>query len=130
LTGNGGFPEYVAAKIDKHKVLQILVNLIRNAKHSFDGVKEDKKQITLGITKTDDRLQIAITDNGIGIPPENLLRIFNHGFTTKKNGHGFGLHSGALTAKELGGTLTAFSEGTGRGSKFTLEFPITEEKDR
>jgi sensor histidine kinase regulating citrate/malate metabolism len=130
LTGNGGFPEYVAAKIDKHKVLQILVNLIRNAKHSFDGVKEDKKQITLGITKTDDRLQIAITDNGIGIPPENLLGIFNHGFTTKKNGHGFGLHSGALTAKELGGTLTACSEGTGRGSKFTLEFPITEEKDR
>jgi two-component system, sensor histidine kinase ChiS len=124
------YAEIEPMSIDKHKVLQILVNLVRNAKHSFDGVKEIKKQITLGITKTNDRLQIAITDNGIGIPPENLLRIFNHGFTTKKNGHGFGLHSGALTAKELGGTLTAFSEGTGRGSKFTLEFPITEEKDR
>jgi signal transduction histidine kinase len=127
LTGNGGSPEYVAAKIDKHKVLQILVNLIRNAKHSFDGAMEIEKQITLSVTKIDDRLRIAITDNGIGIPPENLLRIFNHGFTTKENGHGFGLHSGALTAKELGGTLTAFSEGTGRGSRFTLEFPITEE---
>jgi signal transduction histidine kinase len=124
------YAEIEPMSIDKHKVLQILVNLVRNAKHSFDGVKEIKKQITLGITKTNDRLQIAITDNGIGIPPENLLRIFNHGFTTKKNGHGFGLHSGALTARELGGTLTAFSEGTGRGSKFTLEFPITEEKDR
>jgi hypothetical protein len=41
-----------------------------------------------------------------------------------KNGHGFGLHSGALTAKEIGGSLTASSEGTGRGSKFTLELPI------
>jgi two-component system sensor histidine kinase ChiS len=123
------YAEIGPISIDKHKVLQILVNLIRNAKHSFDSVKEIKKQITLGITKTNDRLKIVITDNGIGIPPENLLRIFNHGFTTKKNGHGFGLHSGALTAKELGGTLTAFSEGTGRGSRFTLEFPITEEKE-
>jgi two-component system sensor histidine kinase ChiS len=124
------YAEIEPISIDKHKILQILVNLIRNAKHSFDGVKEFKKQITLAITKTNDRLQIVVTDNGIGIPQENLLRIFNHGFTTKKNGHGFGLHSGALTAKELGGTLTAFSEGTGRGSRFTLEFPITEEKDR
>jgi len=124
------YAEIEPVSIDKHKILQILVNLIRNAKHSFDGVNEIQKQITLGIVKTNDRLQIVITDNGIGIPPENLLRIFNHGFTTKKSGHGFGLHSGALTAKELGGTLTAFSEGTGRGSRFTLEFPITEEKDR
>jgi two-component system NtrC family sensor kinase len=69
-------------------------------------------------------VKISVTDNGIGIPAENLIRIFNHGFTTKKVGHGFGLHSGALTAKELGGTLTAFSEGTARGSKFTLEIPV------
>jgi len=69
-------------------------------------------------------VRISVIDNGIGIPAENLIRIFNHGFTTKKNGHGFGLHSGALTAKELGGTLTAFSEGTGWGSEFTLEIPL------
>jgi hypothetical protein len=56
-----------------------------------------------------------------------LVRIFNHGFTTKKNGHGFGLHSGALTAKEIGGTLTVSSEGTGKGSKFTLELPTSTE---
>jgi signal transduction histidine kinase len=121
------YAETQPVMIDKHKVLQILVNLIRNAKHSFDDMSGIEKHITLNITKANDRLKIAVTDNGIGIPPENLLRIFNHGFTTKKNGHGFGLHSGALTAKELGGTLTAFSEGTGRGSRFTLEFPITEE---
>ena len=57
-------------------------------------------------------------DNGVGIPPENRTRIFNHGFTTRKEGHGFGLHSGALAAKELGGTLTAHSDGLGHGATF------------
>ena len=64
-------------------------------------------------------------DNGIGIPPENLTRIFNHGFTTRKDGHGFGLHSGALAAKEMGGSLTVHSGGTGQGAAFTLELPST-----
>jgi two-component system sensor histidine kinase ChiS len=114
--------------VDKHKVLQILVNLIRNAKHSFDDIGGSEKQITLRITSVNDRMQISIIDNGIGIPAENLIRIFNHGFTTKKDGHGFGLHSGALTAKEIGGTLTAFSEGTGRGSRFTLELPMADKE--
>jgi signal transduction histidine kinase len=65
-----------------------------------------------------------VTDNGIGIPSENLNRIFAHGFTTKESGHGFGLHSGALAAKEMGGSLTVQSEGLGFGSTFTLELPL------
>jgi two-component system, sensor histidine kinase ChiS len=112
--------------VDKHKVLQILVNLISNAKHAFDGSGSNEQQITLRVTSGNQRFKIAIIDNGMGIPAENLIRIFNHGFTTKKDGHGFGLHSGALTAKELGGTLTACSEGVGRGSTFTLELPLAE----
>ena len=118
------YSEMQPVAVDKHKVLQILVNLISNAKHAFDDSRGNEKQITLRITNANDRVRISVIDNGIGIPAENLIRIFNHGFTTKKNGHGFGLHSGALTAKELGGTLTAFSEGTGRGSEFTLEIPL------
>ena len=110
--------------VDKHKALQILVKLISDAKHAFDDSPENGKQITLRIANANDRVRISVIDNGIGIPAENLIRIFNHGFTTKKDGHGFGLHSGALTAKDLGGTLTAFSEGTGRGSEFTLEIPL------
>ena len=62
-------------------------------------------------------------DNGVSIPTENLTRIFNYGFTTRKGGHGFGLHSGALSAKELGGVLLAQSEGPGKGASFTLELP-------
>jgi two-component system, sensor histidine kinase ChiS len=110
--------------VDKHKVLQILVNLIRNAMQAFTDSAGRDRQITLRITKENNRIKIAVIDNGIGIPKENMDRIFGHGFTTRKDGHGFGLHSGALTAKELGGTLTVFSEGSGRGSKFTLELPI------
>jgi signal transduction histidine kinase len=70
------------------------------------------------------RIKISVHDNGVGISPENLARIFNHGFTTRKDGHGFGLHSGALAAKEMGGSLTVHSDGPGKGASFTLELPV------
>jgi PAS domain S-box-containing protein len=117
------FSEVPVVLTDKHKVLQILVNLIRNAKHACDDSGRQDKQIRLKIWNGDGCVKIAVVDNGIGIPPENLTCIFNHGFTTRKEGHGFGLHSGANAAKELGGTLMAFSEGIGRGATFTLELP-------
>ena len=114
-----------AIHVDKHKVLQILVNLIRNAKHACDEGQPDNKRITLRVgLNGDNRVRISVMDNGVGIPRENLPQIFAHGFTTRKDGHGFGLHSGALAAKELGGTLLVQSEGPGRGAVFTLELPL------
>jgi signal transduction histidine kinase len=113
-----------SARLDKHKVLQILVNLVRNAEHACAQSEKDRKQISVRIASEGDRIKISVADNGIGIPAENMLRIFMHGFTTKKDGHGFGLHSCALAAKELGGTLKAHSDGDGMGSIFTLELPI------
>ena len=110
--------------VEKHKVLQILVNVIRNAKYACDNSGREDKQITLRIANGDNTVKISVADNGVGIPAENMTRIFNLGFTTKKNGHGFGLHSGALAAKELGGKLVAFSDGPDRGATFTLELPI------
>ncbi|HEU6448497.1 MAG TPA: PAS domain S-box protein [Verrucomicrobiae bacterium] len=109
---------------EKHKVLQILVNLIRNAKYACDDSGRDDKQIILRVAHEEGRIKIFVTDNGIGILPENLTRIFNHGFTTRKDGHGFGLHSGAIAAKELGGSLRAISEGHQRGATFVLELPV------
>jgi signal transduction histidine kinase len=114
---------------DKHKVLQILVNLVRNAKYACDESGRSDKQVILRTTNGQGRVKIAVIDNGIGIPPENLTRIFNHGFTTRKTGHGFGLHSGALAARELGGSLTAQSEGRDRGAVFTLELPCQPSAD-
>lgn len=111
--------------IDKHKVLQILVNLIRNAKYALDGSDKEERLMTIRAgRKGSDHVWIQVIDNGVGIPPENLIRVFHHGFTTRRNGHGFGLHSGALTARELGGSLEGFSEGTGRGAVFTLVLPL------
>jgi PAS domain S-box-containing protein len=108
---------------DKHRVMQILVNLVRNAKHACDDSGRNDKRIILRVTGNPKNIFIAVVDNGIGIPPENLQRIFNHGFTTRKNGHGFGLHSSALAARELGGSLNVESAGTGLGAAFILELP-------
>jgi signal transduction histidine kinase len=111
--------------VEKHKIVQILVNLIRNAKHACQDSERPDKRLTVRVTSKDGRIKISVNDNGVGIPAENLTRIFNHGFTTRKDGHGFGLHSGALAAKDMGGSLTARSEGVGKGAMFTLELPCT-----
>jgi C4-dicarboxylate-specific signal transduction histidine kinase len=115
------FEEVPPISVEKHKVLQILVNLVRNAKNACDDLEDAKKRMTLRIAQVDGRTRISVSDNGAGIAPENLTRIFAHGFTTRKDGHGFGLHSGALAATELGGSLSAYSEGPGKGATFTLE---------
>lgn len=111
-------------KTDRHKVLQILVNLLSNAKYALDDSAGDKRLTVCVAQDGAEAVKIEVRDTGVGIEPENLSRIFQHGFTTKKDGHGFGLHSGALAAKELGGTLDAYSDGPGRGAVFTLKLPI------
>jgi PAS domain S-box-containing protein len=110
--------------VDKHKVLQILVNLIRNAKYACDERTDGDRQVTVRVRAADGKLLIAVIDTGVGIAPQNLERIFNHGFTTRKDGHGFGLHSSALAARELGGTLQAESDGPGHGATFLLTLPL------
>ena len=110
--------------IDKHKVLQILVNLVRNAKYACSESGLPGRRVTLSVRSANELARIIVADNGVGIAPENLTRIFSHGFTTRKSGHGFGLHSGALAARELGGTLRAQSDGVGHGATFTLELPL------
>ena len=110
--------------VDRHKVLQILINLLRNAKNALDDAGRIDKRIAISIAPSGgDRVRIGVTDNGAGISPENLTRIFGHGFTTKKDGHGFGLHSGANAAREIGGELSVQSAGPGKGATFTLELP-------
>lgn len=118
------FDDVPLVTTEKHKVVQILVNLIRNAKYACDDAGRRDKRILLAVNNGGDHVHISVRDNGIGIPPENLTRIFGHGFTTRKDGHGFGLHSGALAAKEMGGSLTVQSDGVGHGATFTLALPI------
>jgi C4-dicarboxylate-specific signal transduction histidine kinase len=109
---------------DKHKTLMILVNLVSNAKYALDEAPLGERLLTVKLEQTPaDRIRIAIHDNGMGIAPEMLTRIFQYGFTTREDGHGFGLHSSALAAQELGGSLSVHSEGLGHGATFTLELP-------
>jgi signal transduction histidine kinase len=110
---------------DRHKVLQILINLISNARHALHASGAPSKRLLLKAAKAGDRaIRIEVVDNGVGIARENLTRVFSYGFTTKKDGHGFGLHSSSLAASELGGSLRAVSEGPGAGASFVLELPI------
>jgi PAS domain S-box-containing protein len=112
--------------VDRHKVLQILINLIRNGKYAMEDAPENQRRMVIRIgTASPDRVKIVVSDNGVGIAPEHVTKIFNRGFTTKKDGHGFGLHSGANAAKEMSGSLIARSDGPGKGAEFTLELPTT-----
>lgn len=112
-------------RVDRHKVLQILINLLRNAKYALDDSTQTDKRITVSVFSPDEqRAHIVVADNGIGISPENLTRVFAHGFTTREEGHGFGLHSGALAAREMGGSLSVASAGLGHGASFTLGLPL------
>jgi signal transduction histidine kinase len=111
--------------LDKHKVMQIMINFLSNAKYACDAGEKPEKNVAVRLKMAGkDRVRMEVADNGIGIAPENLTRIFSQGFTTRKGGHGFGLHSGALAAKELGGDISAESLGAGHGATFILEIPI------
>jgi C4-dicarboxylate-specific signal transduction histidine kinase len=121
------FDPKLMVDVDRHKVLQILINVVSNAKYAVNGSTEPVRRVIVRAAVEKKTLRIDIIDNGTGIDPKQMTRIFGFGFTTKKNGHGFGLHSSALAAKELGGSLEAFSEGLGKGATFTLTMPLEKE---
>jgi C4-dicarboxylate-specific signal transduction histidine kinase len=114
---------------DKHKIIQILVNLIRNVKQACEESGRKDKQLVIRVYNGEGSIKISTSDNGVGIAPENLSRIFSHGFTTRKDGHGFGLHNAALSAKEMGGQLRVSSLGPGQGAVFTLELPLPKQEN-
>jgi PAS domain S-box len=117
-------PDVPMLTIDRHKTLQILVNLLENAKNACEANDPTNRIVRFTVRPASpDRVRFEVRDNGVGILPENLTKIFAFGFTTRKNGHGFGLHSGALAAHEMGGALTAHSDGHGKGAHFILELP-------
>ncbi|NWA27024.1 GHKL domain-containing protein [Pseudomonas gingeri] len=119
------YDEVPQVMADKHRLLLILINLISNAKQAMASLSDRPRAITLQVqTIEDSTLRISVKDAGEGILPENMTRIFAHGFTTRKDGHGFGLHSCALAAIEMKGHLTAHSDGPGKGAVFTLELPL------
>jgi len=119
------FDDVPAATVDRHKVLQILFNLLENAKYACDAGSATEKRVTVRVRHEQERrVLIEVADNGIGIASENLGRIFAQEFSTRRGGHGFGLHSSKLAAQEMGGELTARSEGQNQGATFILAIPL------
>ncbi|MBI3182266.1 MAG: PAS domain-containing sensor histidine kinase [Myxococcales bacterium] len=117
----GDFPQ---VELDRHRVLQILVNLLSNARHAVQSAEKPVKEIRVKAELSGNLVRVSVADNGAGVPDEARPRIFEHGFTTKKSGHGFGLHSSAIAAREMGGSLTFHSDGPGQGATFILEVPV------
>lgn len=112
---------------DRHQVLQILVNLISNAKNAMDAIPGKRHRLTLQFGRAEDHkgfVRFQVSDTGVGIAPEHLGRLFTQGFTTRPDGHGIGLHSASLAAKNLGGSLQGRSDGQGRGAVFILDLPF------
>ena len=142
------WPNVPEALLDKHLILQIIVNLVGNAIQAMEPVTDRPRRLILraekitvprpnaatDTTATDPSVgadpavaglvRVEVEDNGEGITPENLALLFTHGFTTRKSGHGFGLHSCALAAKAMGATIRAHSDGPGKGARFTLDLPF------
>jgi signal transduction histidine kinase len=117
------YQDGIRAELDRHKLLQILMNLLRNAVDAM--ISSEEKQITIRLRSAPPgRFVLEVQDTGCGIPPERLTSIFQYGFSTKRSGHGFGLHGSANLATEMGGSLTVRSDGAGRGATFTLELPL------
>jgi C4-dicarboxylate-specific signal transduction histidine kinase len=119
------FHDVPPVTIDRHKVLQILFNLLENAKYACEDSGRPDRQVTVSLKQNSQgRVEVTVSDNGIGIPAANLTRIFVQEFSTRKGGHGFGLHSSLLTAQNLGAGLSARSGGPGSGATFLLDFPL------
>jgi len=113
---------------DPHRVIQVLVNLFGNARHALVASPKLDKRLTIRVVNPGNgRIQLQVADNGVGIPEENMAKMFTQGFSTKKDGHGFGLHMSSITAKALGGSLTVESGGSEQGATFTLDLPIEPE---
>ena len=110
---------------DPHRVMQVIVNLVSNARDAILQQNGPTREIVVAIAyPRADRVTVQVTDSGIGIAEQHLQLIFNHGFTTRSRGHGFGLHDCALAAQQLGGQLHAESAGIGQGATFTFELPL------
>jgi signal transduction histidine kinase len=110
--------------MDKHKVLQILVSLISNAMSAMGEIPAGQRHLRVRLAEEGKRARLQIIDTGDGIAPEIRKKLFTAGFTTRKDGHGFGLHLSALAAQALGGLLLLESDGPGTGATATLELPL------
>ncbi|MDG5767142.1 two-component regulator propeller domain-containing protein [Balneolales bacterium ANBcel1] len=114
------FKEVDPVRVEKSKLVHVLINVLKNAREAIREAKPEKGVITLSTRQDEKYIYFSVHDNGIGISASQLEKVFTHGFSTKKSGHGYGLHSCANYMQEMGGFIQAASDGRGRGATFTI----------
>ena len=115
-------PQAPRLVLPRAKIAHVMVNLVKNAVESMSRVPLDARRLQVEVRREGERVEARIRDTGEGIPRENLERIFTYGYTTKADGHGFGLHTCANYVRQMGGTIRVRSDGPGRGAEFTVSF--------
>jgi signal transduction histidine kinase len=108
---------------DRSLMLQTMINLIGNARYAMRSLDSTSRHLQIRASADSRTAQIEFQDNGCGMTPETLARVFDAHFTTREGGTGLGLHFCAITLKRIGGTIEAASEGHGKGSVFTIRAP-------
>jgi DNA-binding LacI/PurR family transcriptional regulator/signal transduction histidine kinase len=112
-----------AVESQRSKVLHVVVNVVKNAAEAMRGVPAERRRLDVTGRAEDGAAVLVFEDQGEGIPPEHLARIFTYGFTTKPGGNGFGLHTCANMMRQLGGDIRVESDGADRGARVTLRLP-------
>lgn len=117
-------PELPELMLNKSKLTQVLVNLIRNSIQAMQAQPSDNRKLKLACQVVNENdLEIEVTDSGIGFDQEIQSKLFTHGFTTKSTGNGLGLHYCANAIREIGGHIAAQSPGPGLGATFRIRIP-------
>ncbi|MDJ0840856.1 MAG: two-component regulator propeller domain-containing protein [Acidobacteriota bacterium] len=115
-------------RLDRLKSLRLLTFLVQNASEAVKEARlKNEGRIAFRTSQNGPKVSLEISDNGVGILPENLSRLFVHGYTTKSGREGFGLHYSANAMKEMGGTIEIYSQGPGCGTTAVLKFPRLQE---
>lgn len=124
------FSEVPQVVVNSSKLIHVMINMLKNAVEAMEAVPENRRELTLTIKAARGRVILSIADTGMGIAPENLPKMFTYGFSTKKTGHGFGLHYCARTIEAMGGEVRVESAGVNKGATFIISFPAAPSKKR
>ena len=124
-------PELPAIRIEQSKLLQVMINIVKNAVEAMRNTEPEKRsiKITSRFDSVGKSVSISVKDSGVGFEQEAQKKLFTYGYTTKKTGSGFGLHSCANFLIAYHGSIEAKSEGSGKGAEFIINLPVRHEEE-